>query len=66
MSAFSSEFADYIVDMTVEDANGYARDYRLVVKNDQAMVIDLDSNVIIAPTLESDELAERLIALAEW
>lgn len=66
VSAFSSEFADYIVDMTVEDANGYARDYRLIVKNDQAVVIDLDSDVIVTPTLESDELAERLITLAEW
>lgn len=66
VTVFAREISDYVVDMTVKDANGYARDYRLVVKGGEITVIDLDSNAIVTPALESDEIAERLIALAEW
>ena len=32
----------------------------------EVTTIDLDSNTIVTPALESDEIAERLITLAEW
>ena len=66
MTVFARETSDYVIDMTIKDTNGYARDYRLVVKGGEIIVIDLDNNVIVAPALESDEIAERLITLAEW
>ena len=66
VTVFGRENSDYVIDMTVKDANGYARDYRLVAKNGEITVIDLDSDVIVTPALESDEIAERLITLAEW
>lgn len=66
VAVFVRETSDYVIDMTVKDANGYARDYRLVVKGGEITVIDLASNAIVTPVLESDEIAERLIALAKW
>lgn len=66
VAVFARESADYVIDMIVKNANGYARDYRLVVKSGEVTVIDLDSDAIVTPVLESDEIAERLIALAEW
>ena len=66
VAVFGRESPDYVVDMTVKDANGYAREYRLVVKSGEVTTIDLDSNTIVTPALESDEIAEHLITLAEW